>query len=465
MIIQAKKIFFLGIKGVAMTNLAVIFKKLGKDVTGSDLSEEFITDSILRNFGITFQLDFDPKKLPNNIDLVVYSAAHQGDRNPQVIEAKKRGIKIRSQAEILGELIKKFNLKVAVCGSHGKTTTSSLLSYALIKLGAKPSYLVGAPMFNSYPGGDFNSRDYFVIEADEYGVNPPYDLTPKFHYLNPDYILCTNIDYDHPDVYPNLEVTRKAFLKFFDKKKLILCLDDKPIVQSINRMESKQIVTYGFNKFADLRILTYQHKQSGSEFHLALNKKSLGTFQIGLFGEKNISNTAGAILTLLQLGFSGKEIKKAIRNFTGAKRRFELINEEKGTYLYDDYAHHPNEIAATINAAKSHFPKHRIVIIFQPHTYSRTQALLNEFARSLSLADKVFVLPIFASARENPKNFKIDSRDIANLNPERITYEKTKRSLLELLSSNLYSQDVIFTMGAGNVYKLKNDIIEIISKK
>src|SRR3989338_1660610 len=240
MIIQAKKIFFLGIKGVAMTNLAVIFKKLGKDVTGSDLSEEFITDSILRNFGITFQLDFDPKKLPNNIDLVVYSAAHQGDRNPQVIEAKKRGIKIRSQAEILGELIKKFNLKVAVCGSHGKTTTSSILSYALIKLGAKPSYLVGAPMFNSYPGGDFNSRDYFVIEADEYGVNPPYDLTPKFHFLNPDYILCTNIDYDHPDVYPDINSTKAAFLKFFNSKKLILCLDDEPTTQLINQLSQNQ---------------------------------------------------------------------------------------------------------------------------------------------------------------------------------------------------------------------------------
>ena len=222
MLKQAKNIFFVGIKGVAMANLGVVLKKMGKNVTGCDVEEEFITDKLLKDNKITWKVGF--KDLPKNIDLMVYSAAHQGLSNPLIIKAKKRKVNVISQAGLLGELMLGFETKIAVAGCHGKTTTASLLSYALNKLNAKPSYFVGVPFFTDYQGADYQEKKYFVIEADEYGINPPSDKTPKFFKLNPDWIICTNIDFDHPDVYKNIEETRKAFVKFFGEKKLILKL-------------------------------------------------------------------------------------------------------------------------------------------------------------------------------------------------------------------------------------------------
>ena len=498
MLNQAKTIFIVGIKGVAMSNLAVILKKMGKDVTGSDVSEEFITAGLLKINKISWQTGFNPKSLPKNTDLVIYSAAHQGINNPQIAEAKKKGMKIISQAELLGQLTKQFKTTIAVCGCHGKTTTSSLLSYALIKLGVRPSYMVGSSSFNQYLGGDFNAKDYFVVEADEYGVNPPHDLTPKFHLLNPNYILCTNIDFDHPDVYKNINSVKESFLKFFKKntildsgkfkivnKNLILCADDKNLLDIAKKLPRKSYLTYGYSKDADLQITNSLIENNYSSFelqchpefisgsdskkkmlnHVQHDRLSLGRFAISLFGEKNISNTAGVALTLLNLGFDPEKIKLAIKGFNGAKRRFEKVYYGNNIYLFDDYAHHPNEIKASISAARSHFPQKRIVIVFQPHTYSRTQTLLKDFSTSLSLADKAFILPIFASARENPKQFNISSKDIEKVQPgNNIMATSSKKELFQLLTSHLKPHDIVFTMGAGDVYKLKDDIIDIVRK-
>ena len=452
----SQSIFLVGIKGVAMTNLALILKKMGNEVTGSDLAEKFITDDLLKKNKITWRQGFDPKKLPLNTDLVIYSAAHLGDKNPQIVKAKKRGIKVISQAELLGQLSKQFKNTIAVCGCHGKTTTSSLLAYTLLKLGANPSYMVGSSSFNKYPGGDYNGNEYFIVEADEYGVNPPQDKTVKFHLLNPDYILCTNIDFDHPDIYENINAVKKSFLKFFSKNVSInrpvlsqveglidtsmnFCADDKNLMSVAKKLPRKSYLTYGYSSFADLRIIKYQVGIEGSSFQLQFKKNrhsglsridsgvaSFPRMTIKLLGEKNISNTVGVILTLLTLGFDPEKIKLAIKDFTGAKRRFEKVYSENSTFLFDDYAHHPNEIKATISAARSRFPKRRIVIIFQPHTYSRTQVLLKDFAESLSLADIALILPIFPSARENPKNYNTTSRDIAKFNPNKLIYINSK---------------------------------------
>ncbi len=421
MLMEAKNIFIVGMKGVAMANLALILKKMGKTVAGSDVDEEFITDELLKKNEIGWQVGFNT--LPDETDLIIYSAAHGGTNNPQVIEAKKRDIKVISQAEILDEIMGQFKIKIAVCGSHGKTTTASLLAYSLIKLGKKPSYLVGAPSFNNFWGGDYQNSDYFIVEADEYGVNPPFDKTPKFNFLKPDYIICTNIDFDHPDVYRNLEEIKKTFLKFFDGKKLFLCANDKSLMEVAKQLPKNNYLTF---------------------------KESL------------ISHTGGVALCLSNLGFKNTEIKEAMRDFTGAKRRFELVYNG-GVTLYDDYAHHPKEIEATIAAARARFPKQRLIIIFQPHTYSRTQSLLPDFARSLSLADLAYILPIFPSAREKTSDFHVSSSDIVKLNPNKLFSVSSTGQLLKLLASTLQPQDVIFTMGAGDVYKLKDDIIRVCS--
>lgn len=466
MLNQAKHIFIVGIKGVAMANLAVILTKMGKKVSGSDVADEYITDELLKKDNIVWSVGFDIKNLPNDVDLILYSASHQGSNNPQVQEGQKKGITVVSQAEFIGDLMKQFKTSIAVTGCHGKTTTSSLLAFALQNLGVKPSYMIGSSSFNDMPGGDYQGTDYFVVEADEYGVNPPLDTTPKFSYLAPGYILCTNIDFDHPDVYRNLEETQEAFFTFFGERKLILCADDKPTLECINRLKQDQYVTFGYSEKADLRIVQQQTSKDHSIFQIItggkLKERQKLQFTINLFGEKNVSNAAGVILTLLQIGFPLEKIKEAIKDFAGAKRRFEKVFEQNGVKLYDDYAHHPQEIEATMKAARSRFPREKIIFIFQPHTYSRTQTLLKEFASSLALADISYVLPIFPSAREKAENFSVGSQDIAALKPDKIIPVASKNELLALLRTQIQPQTVIFTVGAGDVYKLRNDIINSI---
>ena len=460
MLKQAKNVFFIGVKGVAMANLAVFLKRIEKNVNGCDVEEEFITDKLLKKNKINWQVGFQIKTLPKKTDLVVYSAAHGGTNNPIVQEAKKRNIAVISQAELLGRIMKEFQIKIAVCGCHGKTTTSSLLVYALNKLNTKPSYVVGAPYFSGYQGGDYQTNKYFVVEADEYGVNPPKDKTPKFLKLNPGWIICTNIDFDHPDVYRNIGETKKVFFKFFNNKKLILNIDDSNLLQCFKTLKSNKVFGYGFLNRADYQIINWSVKRNYSEFEI----KGVGKFKVSLFGKHNIANATAVVVQLLKLGFKIDEIKKALIGFKGAERRFEMIYKKNDIYLFDDYAHHPNEIKATIESAKARFKDRRIIVIFQPHTYSRTIFLLKEFRESLSLADIGFVLPIFASARENRNQFKIDSRDIVK-NKNNLSYVDSNVQLINRLDRVIRKEDVIFTMGAGDVYKLKDKLIKMINDK
>ncbi|MDO8610375.1 MAG: UDP-N-acetylmuramate--L-alanine ligase [bacterium] len=461
-------IFFVGIKGVAMSNLAVILKKLGKKVTGSDVHEEFITDQLLQKHSINYSIGFDKDKIPDDCDLVIYSGSHKGIENPQVNEAVNRKITIMNQAEVLGLIIKNFRKSIAVCGCHGKTTTSSLLTYALLKLKKNPSYLIGVPFFGQYQGADMQDSDYFIVEADEYGINPPIDKTPKFLHLNPLRIICTNIDFDHPDVYENIEETKKAFLKFFGNKQLILCGDDENIRVILSQLDPAKITTYGFSFNCDMQIMNDNSIKYGSVFEIQdlRNNISLGKYEINLFGKKNISNAAAVIVILLQLGFKPVEIAQSLKGFVGAERRFEKKFELNETYIFDDYAHHPNEIKATIDAARQHFPNKKIIIIFQPHTFSRTKALLYEFEESLSLADKTYILPIFASARENKAEFHISSNDIVKnqgSNKTMVVVEDHAQ-LIKQMYKDVQKGDIIITMGAGDVYKLKDDIIKVIKE-
>lgn len=486
MIDQAKNILIVGIKGVMMTNLAIVLKQMNKYVTGYDVKEEFITDKLLQDKNFTYSVNPRDYNLLNNLDLIIYSAAHGGTSNPLVVEAKKRGIVVKHQVEIISEIMDQYKHKIAVTGCHGKTTTSSLLVYSFQKLGAKPGYLVGTPYFNDIPGGEMGEDDYFIAEADEYGLNPPLNKTPKFNLLNPDYIVCTNIDFDHPDVYKDIEETKKAFINFFGLRKLIVCADDKNLMDIVKQLPKNQYITYGFNVKADVRIIDYIIDDNKTIFKLEISHAELGSasqmneipkqvrddrdqpfnFIISIFGKKNISNSTAVITLLFELGFSYEIVKQAINGFTGAKRRFEFIFSKNNILFYDDYGHHPTEIEATISSARDRFPDKRIVVIFQPHTYSRTLTLKHEFAQVLSKANQSFIMPIFPSAREKIGDFKITSFDIekiakANGN-NNVIFLNSDKLLIEKLSSFVTYNDVIITMGAGDIYKIKDDIIKII---
>lgn len=438
-----------------MTNLAVLLHKMGKKVRGSDTNDQYITEPLLQKYGIPVSVGFSPRQISGEVELVVYSAAHNGDRNPQVLEAQKKKIKVMHQAMFIAKLMDNFKNKIAVCGCHGKTTTSSVLSYALNNLGASPSYLVGTPTFTDFEGTDYQSNNYFVVEADEYGVNPPDDITPKFHFLNPDYILCTNIDYDHPDVYKNIDHVKKEFIKFFNYRDIFICLDDKNSQSIIGRLSARKVQTYGFSKESQLRITSFKTTENYSTFNLDYKGQRLAGFQTRLFGEKNILNITGAIYILLVLGFSPQKIKKSILNFTGAKRRLEFVDKVNDILIYDDYAHHPQEIYATLDALKKRYPVRPIIVLFQPHTYSRTVALKEDFKAALTHANYSIVLPIFASAREQNRAH-VSAKELATSN---VYGCESKGEAIFKLKGKLQKNSIIVTLGAGDVYKLKNDII------
>ena len=464
MLKSSNNIFIVGIKGVAMANLAVIFKKMGKNVYGSDTKDYQITDDLLKKNNIAWSIGFNIKNIPESIDTLIYSAAHKGTDNPQVIEAKNRKIKTISQAEVLAYLVKQFKCSIAVSGCHGKTTTASFLSYALLKLKIDLSYIVGAPCFTDYDGGNYGKSKYFVVEADEYGINPPHDNTPKLLLFNPKYIVCTNIDFDHPDIFKDIKAVKDTFLFFFKGKELVLCADDKNIQFLLPKLSKHKYITYGYTSRSDYMIVDFKANKNGSTFALKFNKHLLN-FEISLYGKKNVLNVAAVIVLLLKLGFKYKDIKNAICNFKGVKRRFELIYSDNITFLFDDYAHHPEEIKASIEAVRQKFKSNRLVIIFQSHTYSRTKALLAEFGKSLSLADKTYVLPIFSSAREKSEEFNISEKDIAKASDKGNVFSfSTFNEFKKELSKIIKKGDVIITMGAGDVYKLKDDIIRAIKQ-
>lgn len=453
-----------------MANIAVMLKQLGKKVGGVDVSEAFITDNSLVQNNIQFSTDFSDLKSLDGYEVFVYSAAHSGEDSILAKEAQKRGIQLVSQPQLIAEIVQKHPLSIAVAGCHGKTTTSSLLAWALTKLGKDPGFLIGAPPFDGGGGGKITNSDYFVVEADEYGVHPPKDKTPKLLFLHPTYALCMNIDFDHPDVYDDLEMTKKTFIQFFTQAQhCIICGDDPVIRLLLPNLVQKGAKVYGTTDDCDYQIVKSEANSQGISFELLKYGVSQGTFSSLLFGEKNILNCAGVVTLLLELGCESTAIQKAIDEFPGAKRRMETVWTDKNSYLIDDYGHHPAEIAATISALKSRFPGKKLHVLFQPHTFSRTEELKNDFIKELSKADNVYLLPIFASARENSAHFHITSAELSRLALSQGTDSffafDEKTSLLARLKVNWHPGDIVVTLGAGDIYKLKDDIIDILNER
>jgi UDP-N-acetylmuramate--alanine ligase len=311
--------------------------------------------------------------------------------------------------------------------------------------------------------------DYFVVEADEYGVHPPKDKTPKLLFLHPTVALCLNIDFDHPDVYASIEETKKTFLQFFSQATTVVLCGDDPQIQSVLPQIKKEVVVYGTGAACDYRIVHSHTTTAGISFEITHQSSSLGVFSTALFGEKNILNTAGAITTLLTLGMPPEAVRHAITDFAGAKRRMEMVWTDGSSTLLDDYGHHPAEIRATVAALRTRFPGKRLHVIFQPHTFSRTQTLKHEFVEALSEADQVYLLPIFASARERPAAFTVTSDELARLvspaSQARFVAVANEGALLPALSEALQPGDVVLTLGAGDVYKLKSGIIRVLNEK
>ena len=450
----------MGIKGVGMAGLAVIARQMGKTVTGSDVQQEFITDKVLKAQGISVLPDFDPKRV-EGVDLVIATGAHGGKTNIEAQHALELNVPVLMQAEALG-LFSKGKKVIAVSGSHGKTTTSAMLAWVLLKAGLDPGFSVGTSEITGLGlAARYGQGDYFVIEADEYMTCPVTDPTPRFLYLKPYITIVTNIEHDHPDRYKTVADVKDAFaqlLKNTSHDGLIIADTDNGHVRDIlSRQRLKtRVVTYGEGAGVDEQVTDIAHEGISTSWTV----KSAGTtskpYRLHLAGRHNANNATAAVLAAQATGAQTEAIRAALDSFQGLKRRFEHAGERNGVSVYDDYAHHPTEIKATLRAAKESFPGRRIVAIFQAHTYSRTKSLLNEFCRAFGDADEVIIPEIFPSAREKD-DLGMTGQALADGIAQTHTtvhFIPTRTEILKYLRTNALAGDVIFTIGAGDVYHI-----------
>ena len=468
---RTKYIHFVGIKGVGMTPLSIIAKEAGIKVTGSDIADEFITDASLKKAGITPIVGFLNDNIKNP-DLVITTGAHGGFENIEVLSAKQKGIPIITQGEAVGvfmngDIFEKRFEGISVTGCHGKTTVTAMIATILKESGLDPSYLIGTgniPSLNSC--GHFGHGKYFIAEADEYATEPSYDKTPKLLWQHPKTAIFTNIELDHPDLFKSVDEIREVFLKFANQLPedglLIACGDDPQIQKLISEFTGR-VITYGFSPTNNFVIKNVRISGDHTFFWVDTKDTSLGEFMINVVGEHNGLNALGAIIAALECGLSIEKIKEVIKKFTGTKRRFEYVGElSTGAVLFDDYAHHPTEIKKTLRAFSQSFPKSEIVCIFQPHTYSRTKILFDDFLHSFNNASTIILTNIYPSLREKPDpaiSSKLLVDALSTYHRDAVFLPKLS-DVVEYIKKKRYGRDtVVVTMGAGDVYKISKFLI------
>lgn len=466
---KAQNFYLVGIKGVGMTSLAQCLVDLKKNVTGADVIDEFVTQPILDSMKIKIELGFT-QDLPKDTQVVIYSGAHSGKNNPLVKQAIAKNLPIFSHAQVLGWL---FNQKIglAVCGVGGKSTISAMLAWTLLKLKQRPSYSVGVGnilgLVNT--GAYQASSDYFVAEADEYADNPNeaiqgQKLVPRLSFLQPHLIICSNLQFDHPDVYHDFAHTKQVFMDFFHNLQpngILICnFDDEQLLTLASkfRKQRKDVKVLGFGHTAKAQYQIETHSEQSDQTRLAFDNQSF-PLKLLLPGEHNLMNAAAVIAALHSLKFEIKPIISQLTKFPGVGRRLQLVKETAEHIFYDDYAHHPTEISRSLQALKQHHPGLPLVVVFQPHTTSRTKSLLNDFAESFTFADRLILMPIFTSARE-----KIDTTFSSKDLLDKIKHKHPSFSaalIPDLVTvateiKKLDQRSVVLTLGAGDVYLLHN---------
>ncbi|HUV46889.1 MAG TPA: UDP-N-acetylmuramate--L-alanine ligase [Candidatus Bathyarchaeia archaeon] len=461
---KIRKIYFTGIKGVGMTALAVVAKDFGIKVEGSDVDQNFVTDQVLKKSEIVYQNGFNKENI-GHPDLLIFTAAHQGEKNVEVLQAKKQNIPTLSHSQALG-LFMQGKKGIATCGVGGKTTVASIIATIFDYADFHPSFAIGVAGINplGLPGRYDEKGDYFIAEADEY-FSPPPDSQPKFFFLKPTIIAISNLEYDHPDVYQDIDHTLNVFKTFVEKTPdngLVTACIDNPNIKKLIQLTERKIVTYGFSPQADWQITSINQSQNQTIFSVKHKKFLIKNIRLSIPGEFNVKNaTAGLVVAnFCKIPFA--KIKNGLAKFKGVKRRFEFIKKFNGIQLFDDYAHHPAQIQATLKAAKERFTRKRLIVVFQPHTYSRTKALLTDFAKSFTDADLVIITDIYASAREkyDPQiSGRILVEAIRHYQPN-VSFKKGEKEVSEFLKQVAKPQDVIFTLGAGDVFLWHQKIIK-----
>jgi UDP-N-acetylmuramate--alanine ligase len=462
-VLTAPHVHFTGIKGVGMTAAALCIQDLGHTVSGSDVEEDFVTQHVLSQRSIIPQAGFKSEHIPPETTLLIYTGAHNGDQNPEVIAAKARGIRAISHAVAVGELMA-GKTGISICGVGGKTSTSAMIANIFEYAGLDPSFLIGVgKVLNLQVPGRLAKGAHFIAEADEYAISPGHDNTPRFMPQTPHLIICTNVAHDHPDVYPNIDATKSAFKTFFNiipKDGLLVLNGNSGPLRQID-VTGLPVLWYGVtpnnNDWWIENSFTGESKQMVT---IAGKSGEKYQFTLSVPGIFNAANALASFLVAKHLGVDPKKILEALQLFRGSMRRFEKVGEMNGTPLYDDYAHHPSQIFATLQAARQWLPLYKIVALFQPHTYSRTKVFKEQFAKSFTFADRVIITDIYASAREAVDE-SISGYQLAEAvkrHHPSVSYIP-RDQLVSALTSQLTAQDALFTLGAGDIYQLHQDLI------
>lgn len=454
---KINKIYMIGIKGVGMTMLAQYLANNGKRISGSDVAESFMTDLVLQKIRADIKLGFVSNNVPNDVDLIIYSSAYN-DNNPEVAGAKAGQVKTMSYGEALADCFNQ-SYGIAISGSHGKTTTTAWLGYVLWKSGLEPNVLVGATV-PQFAGSTITGKsNYLVIEADEY--------QNKFLLLNPKIILLNNIDYDHPDFFPTQDSYVEAFAQYLTRLpksgKVIANFDDE-IVSNLVEGSGQAHVSYSINESveAELKAVDIKSAHGQQYFKVMLDGEALGDFVIQMPGLHNISNALAVIATCLELNIELHAIRTHLEGFTGTSRRMQKLGVFEGAVLYDDYAHHPTEIRASIQAIKQLYPEKKLTVVFHPHTFTRTKALFADFTDSFSGVDRLIILDIYGSAREIQGG--ASSQELVATIREKNTvsdviYLPGLSDVVSYLRQQTSADELIVLMGAGDVFRVGESLL------
>jgi len=454
---RTKRIHFVGIGGIGMSSIAELLHNQGLTISGSDMKKSEITQH-LEDVGIEIMEGHAPENI-GQVDVVVRSSAVKDD-NIEILTAKQLRIPVIRRAEMLAE-ITRMSFSIGIAGTHGKTTTTSMVGIMLEKAKLEPTIIVGGKVKNFGSNNLMGSGKYIVVEADEYDHS--------FLTLTPIIAGITNIDADHLDCYRNLDDIKSAFITYAEKVpffgSVIACLDDKG-VQSVLPKITKNVVTYGFSKQADVRAENIEMIDFTSSYDLIYKNYKMGRITLQVTGKHNILNSLLACSVGLELDISFTAIQEGLYEYKGVYRRFENKGTYQGISFFDDYAHHPTEIMATLDGFRDSTNR-RIVVLFQPHLYSRTRDFAKDFGRAFFSCDKLLIAPIYP-ARELPipgVTGELIAEAAKHSGHKNVTYIDNEDEIVERVIETLEEGDIFITMGAGRVYEFGEMVISRYSEE
>ncbi|TYT74566.1 UDP-N-acetylmuramate--L-alanine ligase [Desulfobotulus mexicanus] len=450
-------IHFVGIGGIGMSGIAELLLNLGYRVSGSDLVSSDITRRLTSLGGHIFK-GHEASQV-DEADVVVISSAI-GKDNAEILRAREKSIPVIPRAEMLAELMR-LKYGVAIAGAHGKTTTTNLMAAVLTEGGLDPTIIIGGKLKSSGTNARLGEGDFLVAEADE--------SDGSFLRMSPAIAVVTNIDLEHLDHYKDIEEIKDAFTEFINKIPFygmgVICLDNEHVQNIIPRI-GKRFVTYGLSRQADYRAKDIRNEGMKNHFTVLHHGRILGEITLNLPGRHNVTNALAAIATGCELSIDFDQIRRALEQISGVARRMEIKAEINGITIMDDYGHHPTEIRTTLEAVRESYPDRRLVVVFQPHRYSRTAALFDDFTRAFYESDALFMLPVYG-AGESPIEGVTGVRLCEGVKAHghrQVVCVAENRDPVPLIQDFVQKGDVVLTLGAGNVYRTGEILAEVLTR-